>query len=266
MEAQMTRWVRLFVAGVAAVAIACGGELSSPIEDGSSATKGANGGTDSTGGTGGGGGSGGQTSNGPVVSVTLTPRTVTLGLGYYASLVATARDAAGVRVIKAVTWRSSNAALVAIASDTGVVHGKALGTATVYATVDGHTDSATVTVVPTPPPPPPPPPPAVAEFNMTVVALGPIPGTDTSRVERVAGATVTLMRRGGVSGDSLATPIAAGSAVTDARGEAKFTRLVGGTYSIVITPPAGSAYAETSSGIAPPRQSDISVNVTLRRR
>jgi hypothetical protein len=268
MEATMTRWVQLIMAGVAAVAIACGGDVSSPLEGGPSATKGTNKGTDSTGGNGGNGGNGGQTSNGPVTSVTLSPRTLSLPVGYYSGLVATARDAQGARVVKPVAWRSSNAAVVSIASDTGVVRGISIGTAKIYATVDGHTDSATVTVVPTPPPPPPPPPPAaaVAEFNMVVVAMGPIQGADTSRVERVAGATITLTRRGTAAGDSLATPVEAGSAVADSRGEAKFTKLTGGTYSIRITPPAGSPYAETMSGIAPPRQSDITVNVTMQRR
>ena len=264
----MTRWVQLIVAGVAAVAIACGGDVASPLEEGGpSATKGTNKGTDSSGGNGN-GGNGGQTSNGPVTSVTLSPRTLNLPVGYYSGLVATARDAQGARVVKPVAWRSSNTAVVSIASDTGVVRGISVGTAKIYATVDGHTDSATVTVVPTPPPPPPPPPPAaaVAEFNMVVVAFGRIPGADTSSTERIAGATVTLTRRGTAAGDSLATPVDAGSAVTDSRGEAKFTKLTGGTYSIRITPPAGSPYAETMSGIAPPRQADITVHVTMQRR
>ena len=83
----MTRWVQLIVAGVAAVAIACGGDVSSPLEEGGpSATKGTNKGPDSTGGNGGNGGTGGQTSNGPVTSVTLSPRTLqTLGRSTAAS-------------------------------------------------------------------------------------------------------------------------------------------------------------------------------------
>jgi len=189
---------------------------------------------------------------------------VTIPRGFYARFRATARNGGGHPVLTPISWRSSDTA-VAIASDTGVVYAVAVGTAKIYASVDGHTDSATVTVIPGPPPPPPPPAP-VAEFNMTVVAMGAIPGTDTSQTERIAGATVTLMRIGGIHGDTLTTPVNAGSAVTDANGEARFTQLVGGSYSIRVTPLATSPYAETLTGIGPPTLTDISVHVTLRRK
>jgi hypothetical protein len=189
---------------------------------------------------------------------------VIIPAGFLARFRATARNAGGHIVARPISWRSSDTA-VAIASDTGVVFAVAVGTAKIYASVDGFTDSATVTVIPAPPPPPPPPGP-VAEFNMTVVAIGPIPGTDTSQTERVAGATVTLMRIGGISGDTLTTPVDAGSAITNANGEARFFQLVGGSYSIRVTPPATSAYAETLTGIGPPTLNDISVYVTLRRK
>jgi hypothetical protein len=262
----MTRWMKLLAAGATVVAMACASDAVSPDDGGPSATRGTNGGTDTTRGTGG-GENGGQTSNGPVASVTLTPKTLSLALGYFGSLHVELRDAAGATVFKKVAWRSSDPAIVNIASDTGVFYAKALGTAKIYATVDGHSDSATVTVIPAPPPPPPPPPVVgIAEFNMTVVAMGVIPGTDTSRVERVPGATVTLTRVGGVAGDTLSNPVSAGSAVTDANGEAKFAKLAGGSYTMRVTPPAGSAYAESQTGIGPPQRSDITVHVSLRRR
>jgi Bacterial Ig-like domain (group 2) len=264
----MTRWMQLMVASAVAVAVACGSDVSSPLGGIPSTTKGTNGGSDtSKGGGNPGSGGGGQTSNGPVASVTIdSPTVITLPRGFYGRVRATARDAAGIRVLKPVSWRSSDTSITFVA-DTGIVYAIAVGTAKIYATVDGHSDSATVTVVPAPPPPPPPPPVQhVAEFNMTVVAMGAIPGTDTSRTERIAGATVTLMRTGGIGGDSLATPVSAGSAVTDANGETRFTKLAGGSYSIRVTPPASSAYAETLTGIGPPTLSDISVHVTLRRK
>ena len=261
----MKRWMQLMAAGAVAVAVACGSDVSSQVDGVLSTTKGPGGGSDSSGGGGrGGGNGGGGQSNGPVASVTIDSPTVsvTIPRGFYARFRATARNAGGHPVLMPISWRSSDTA-VAIASDTGVVYAVAVGTAKIYASVDGYTDSATVTVVPAPPPPPPPPGP-VAEFNMTVVAMGAIPGTDTSRTERIAGATVTLMRIGGISGDTLTPPVSAGSAVTDANGEARFTKLTGGSYSIRVTPPASSAYAETLTGIGPPRLNDISVFVTLQ--
>jgi len=253
----MKGWMLCGIVAAVAALGACGSDSGRLLGVDPAASRGQSGGGTDTSGT------SGQTSNGPVVSITMFPANLVLPLGSYGEIVADARDAAGVRVNKNGTWRSSNDA-VATVGDTGVVFGKALGSATVYVTIDGHTDSANVMVVPAPPPPPPPPAP-VTEFNLTVVANGALPGADTSRVERVAGATVTLERRGGISGDTLQTPEPAGSAVTDANGQAVFKKLVGGTYSIRVTPPAGSPYAETTSGFAPPRQSDITVPVTLRR-
>src|ERR1051325_4899155 len=113
------------------------------------------------------------TSAGPVVAVSVAPKQVTLQQGYYATLVARPVDAKGVLVTgRTVQWRSSDAA-VAVSSDTGLVYAKAVGTAKVYATVDGHSDSGTITVTPRVPPPPPPPDTAqtsvaVASFALTV--------------------------------------------------------------------------------------------------
>ena len=262
----MTRWMQLMVASAVAVAVACGSDVSSPLDGSPLTTKGTNGGSDTTRG-GGNPGGGGQTGNGPVASVTIdSPTVITIPRGLYGRVRATARNAGGNRVDRPVSWRSSDTS-IAVVTDTGIVYANAVGTAKIYATVEGHSDSATVTVVPAPPPPPPPPPVQhVAEFNMTVVAMGAIPGTDTSRTERIPGATVTLMRIGGINGDTLATPVSAGSAVTNANGEARFTTLAGGSYSIRVTPPANSAYAETLTGIGAPTLSDISVHVTLRRK
>jgi hypothetical protein len=252
----MTRWMQLMVASAVAVAVACGSDVSAPLDGAPSATKGANGGSDTSKGGGG---------NGPVASVTIdSPTVLVIPRGFYGRVRATARNAGGQPVHRAVSWRSSDTSVVVV-TDTGIVYTNAVGTAKIYATVEGHSDSMPVTVIPTPPPPPPPAPP-VAEFNMTVVAIGGIPGTDTTHKEVVAGATVTLMRIGGISGDSLPTPVNAGSAVTDANGEARFTKLAGGSYSIRVTPPVSSAFAETLTGIGPPRLSDFSVNILLLRK
>lgn len=210
------------------------------------------------------------TSNGPVASVSLSPKQVTLPMGYYAHLVARALDAKGILVAgKRAQWRSSDLA-VAVPSDTGVIYAKGLGTAKIYATVDAHTDSATITVIAAAPPPPPPVdtstvPPAAASFSLTVTAVGVVPGADTSRVEPVAGTVITLTRVMGIAGDSLSPGVVVGTATADAAGVARFKNVPGGYYTILATPPAGSPYQKSTTGIAPPRTSEVSVRVTMRR-
>jgi hypothetical protein len=185
-------------------------------------------------------------------------------LGYYMELGLIALDAKGAQVsTKAATWRSADANIV-IASDTGVIYGKALGTTKVFATIQGHTDSATVTVVPSLPTQPPPP--VVASFDLNAVIRGMLPGSDTSKAEPIAGAVVRLSRVGGVTGDTLSQPIDAGSAVADANGAVSFTSLPGGSYAVNITPPAGSPYAALTTGFAPPRTSPMQLQFKLSRK
>jgi len=256
----MKSWMSFAVFATIAGVAACGSDSVGPtIGNGPAVTRGT-----TTGGDTSQTGSGTTpTSNGPVASFSVSPHEAILPLGYYASISAIARDAAGVRVIKAIAWRSSNTAVV-LASDTGIVYGKALGTAKIYASVDGFIDSTTVTVVPAPTAPPSLPAP-VPNFALKVVALGAIVGADTSRAERVSGATVTVVRTNGVTGDTLATPQTLGTGTTDANGEAKFTQLPAGFYTIRVAPPAGSPYTAAQTSIYPPRSDDIFVTVTMRR-
>lgn len=124
---------------LAVSALACGGEASAPTR--TDATLGVNGGggTDTTGSP--------VTSTGPVASVTITPKTLTLRVGYYTYFTAVPRDDKGVFVPnKRASWSSSNSAVL-VASDTGVFYAKAIGSAKVYGTVDGHADSASVVVL-----------------------------------------------------------------------------------------------------------------------
>jgi Bacterial Ig-like domain (group 2). len=191
-------------------------------------------------------------SNGPVASVRVLPQQLQLSVGNYALLSAAAFDANGSLVAKkTITWRSANASIV-IASDSGIVYGKAVGTTKVYATIEGHTDSATVTVDSAAPAPTPAPQP-VASFNLEVIVVGAVSGSDTSKTEPVPGAVVKLSRIGGVQGDTLSQSVDAGSAVADANGAVSFTSLTGGSYSVSITPPAGSRFAPVTTGFGPPR-------------
>jgi hypothetical protein len=253
----MTRWTRLMIAAAAVVAVACGSDGSSPIESIASATK--SGGTDSSGNT---NGNNGNNSGTNTVGLVITPANLTLAVGWYGHLTVANRDANGALTPKRATLTSSNPAIVAVYGDTGVVQGKAVGTATITATADGATATATVVVTAAPPPPAPTPPP-LAEFSMKVVALGRIPSADTTKAERIAGATVKLLRVGGVTGDTLKTPVDAGTAVTNANGEASFSKLAGGSYEIRITPPASSGYQAGFVGFGPPRTNDFTVNVSL---
>lgn len=97
---------------------------------------------------------GGTTQPGPVASVSLTPSTLSLGIGSVQSLTATLKDANGTVLSgRAITWTSSNP-LVATISALGVVTGVIGGNATITATSEGVSGSATVTITVVAPPPP----------------------------------------------------------------------------------------------------------------
>ncbi len=105
-------------------------------------------------------------STAPVATVTVSPATVSLGVGATQSLTATMRDASGnILTGRAVTW-SSSAPLLATVSGSGLVTGVVVGTASITATSEGQSGSAAVTVTALPPPPPPPPPGGEPVFNV----------------------------------------------------------------------------------------------------
>jgi uncharacterized protein YjdB len=90
----------------------------------------------------------------PVASVTVSPASVSLQPNGTAQLGATVRNAAGdVLSARLITWSSSNTT-VATVSATGFVTALAAGSATITATSEGKTGSATVSVTAPPPPPP----------------------------------------------------------------------------------------------------------------
>ena len=111
----------------------------------------------------------------PVASVTVTPATATVNVGATTTLSAIARDADGAVVPGAsITWTTSNSSRATVSSG-GVVTGVSVGTATITATSNGKTGSATITVAAAPPGP----------VNSVTVA----PTTATVNV----GATTTLV-------------------------------------------------------------------------
>jgi uncharacterized protein YjdB len=82
----------------------------------------------------------------PVASVTVAPSTATTSIGQTVPLTATTRDAGGnILTGRVVTWTTS-AAGTATVSTNGVVTGVSAGTATITATSEGQSASATITV------------------------------------------------------------------------------------------------------------------------
>ncbi|MGQ0639154.1 MAG: beta strand repeat-containing protein [Gemmatimonadaceae bacterium] len=87
----------------------------------------------------------------PVANVTVTPTTPNMFPGDVLTLTATARDAGGnVITGRPTTWSSSNTAVATVVATTGVVTAVTSGAATITATVDGVSGSATVTINQTP--------------------------------------------------------------------------------------------------------------------
>src|SRR5213594_3383681 len=86
----------------------------------------------------------------PVASVTVSPSTASLQVGQTVQLTATPKDASGNPLSgRTVSWGSSNTA-VATVTASGLVTGKAAGTATITATSEGKSGPSTITVTPVP--------------------------------------------------------------------------------------------------------------------
>src|SRR5207302_5942968 len=82
----------------------------------------------------------------PIVSVDVTPPTATVQTGQTVQLTATPRDANGAALSgRAVTWSSNNTS-VATVSSSGLVSGVTPGSATITATSEGKSGTASVTV------------------------------------------------------------------------------------------------------------------------
>src|SRR5207245_1362321 len=82
----------------------------------------------------------------PVASVAVTPPAPSIQVGQTVQLTATPRDASGNPLTgRVVTWSSSNSAVASVSSS-GLVTGKAAGSATITATSEGKSGSAAVMV------------------------------------------------------------------------------------------------------------------------
>jgi len=92
----------------------------------------------------------------------------------------------------------------------------------------------------------------VSSFNLSLTVLGTTAPGDTLSQTPVVGATVAVTRKTTFKGDPLPTPDPAVQMTTNAQGVARFEALPGGSYSITITPAAGSPYLPTTGSFLPP--------------
>ena len=159
----------------------------------------------------------------PVATVQVNPATATLNVGSTLSLAAVLRDASGsILTNRTVTW-SSNNTTAATVSNSGVVTGRAAGTATITATSEGQSGTATLTLQVTP----------VATVQVSPASSTIDLGTTTqlNAVTRDANGNVLTGRVvtwtssnplvATVSGTGLVTGVAAGSATITATSETR---------------------------------------------
>ena len=169
----------------------------------------------------------------PVASVSVAPATPSVTVGLTVQLTATTRDANNnVLTGRTVTWSSSNTGIATVSSS-GVVTGVAAGSATITATSEGKSGTASVTVTPVP----------VATVSVSPATPSIIVGatvqlTATTRDANnnvLTGRTVTWSSSNtgiaSVSSSGVVTGVGAGSATITATSEGK-----SGTTSVTVTP------------------------------
>src|SRR5207253_1826891 len=92
----------------------------------------------------------GGTTPAPVATVSVSPATANVLIGATVQLTATPKDASGTPLSgRVVTWASSSTTIATV-SASGLVTGKAAGTATITATSEGKSGTASITVTPVP--------------------------------------------------------------------------------------------------------------------
>ena len=154
----------------------------------------------------------------PVASVVVTPATATVAVGGTQPLTASVRDAAGnVLVGRAVTWTSSDTTRATV-SASGVVTGRAAGSATITASSEGRSGTAAVTVQG-----------GLLSLGQKVTGLSSSAGEQLFQVSVPAGTSVLTVRTFGGSGSVRlqlyqgATP--AGSAVCTSNNSSSTSQL-----------------------------------------
>jgi uncharacterized protein YjdB len=169
----------------------------------------------------------------PVAAVTVSLGTSSIGIGSTTQAAATARDAAGnVLTGRTVTWSSSNVA-VARVSAAGIVTGINTGSATITATSEGKSGTATVTVTPA----------TVASVTVSVAASTLAVGATTQATatpKDASGNTLTGRTIAWTTSDaSIATVSSTGIVTATGVGSASITATIegkSGTRAITVTP------------------------------
>jgi hypothetical protein len=114
--------------------------------------------------------------------------------------------------------------------------------------------------------PPTPPPDVVSSFALSGVISGHEPGADTTRVIALANATVTLVKVGEVTGDTLMPSVTVASTTTDAEGGYRLANLSPAYYRVDVVAPAGSPYLNAVGGIGPAREAEVKLSIALARK
>ena len=112
----------------------------------------------------------------------------------------------------------------------------------------------------------PPPPDVVSSFALSGVISGHEPGADTTRIVPLANATVTLVKVGDVTGDTLMPSVTVASTTTDAEGAYHLANLAPAYYRVDVVPPADSPYLNGVGGIGPARQTEVKLSIALARK
>lgn len=134
-------------------------------------------------------------------------------------------------------------------------------------TADQHGGSthADTTIVTGPQTPPPPLPPVVSSFALSGIVYGHESGPDTTKVVVVPNVSITLVKVGEVTGDTLKPSVTVATTTTDASGAYRIGNLTPAYYRVDVTPPAGSPFEGAIAGIGPAREPEVKLTISLWR-
>jgi hypothetical protein len=125
-----------------------------------------------------------------------------------------------------------------------------------------HADTAIVSG----PQQPPQTPPVVSSFALSGIVYGHEPGTDTSNVVVVPNVSITLVKVGDVTGDTLKPSVTVATTTTDAQGAYRLDNLDPAYYRVDVVPPANSPFVNATGGVGPAREAEVKFYISLARK